>query len=278
MKDQVIKKSNKSLKADTVVSVVLDMSGSMSGIASATREGLNSYLDSLRDDKNNTDEVLVSLTVFDSGVEYGGGLYQHTHVPRINTIFSLVPLSSIPVITEEHYAPSGGTPLYDAIGAVIEHTDEALMGVAGKPDVLLVIITDGDDNTSSRLTDVDAKILIEQKQGCGWTPVYLGANQDSWAVARKMGISIGSTKSYAATNDGMKQDVFHDLGTRTNAHRSAKGAVYASNAVSAGTYSTDAFFAGDDNNVEQIVEGMTKGATGVQANADTEEKKEGDKA
>lgn len=278
MKDQVIKKSNKSLKADTVVSVVLDMSGSMAGIASATREGLNSYLDSLRDDKNNTDEVLVSLTVFDSGIEYGRGLYQHTHVPRINTIFSLVPLSSIPVITEEHYGPSGGTPLYDAIGAVIERTDEALMGVAGKPDVLLVIITDGDDNTSTKLTDKDAKILIEQKQGCGWTPVYLGANQDSWAVARKMGISAGSTKSYEATDEGIKGDVFRDLGTRTQAHRTAKSFNYAANNIVGGTYATDAFFAGDDNNVGNIVEEMTKGASGVQANADTEEKKEGDKA
>ncbi len=277
MKDQVIankpkKQRRKKIKADTVVSILLDMSGSMASIQEATREGLNGYLDTLRNDNKNTDEVLVSITVFDCGVEYSGGMWSNQTVNRINTIFNLVPLSDIPKITRDHYAPSGGTPLYDAMGEVINRTDESLRGIKGNPDVLFVIITDGEDLHSTQLTDKDAKLLIEEKQGKGWTPIYLGANQDAWKVSGMLGISRGSTKSYAATNEGVKQDVFQDLGTRTHAHRMAKGAVYSANFADAGTYSTNAFFEGDDDDVEGIVEEMTKGALDTQASADTEEK------
>ena len=286
MKDQVIvnqpkKKKGKKIKADTVVSILLDMSGSMAGIQEATREGLNGYLDTLRNDSKNTDEVLVTITVFDATTEYGSGWARANRlVPRINTLFNLVPLSKIPKITREHYAPEGGTPLYDAIGEVISRTDEALRGVKGKPDVLFVMITDGEDLHSTNLTDKDAKLLIEEKQGAGWTPVYLGANQNAWLVSSKLGVAAGSTKSYAATNQGVANDVFRDLGVRTSAHRTAKGFVYSSHNADAGTYSTESFFEGDDNNIDEIVEKMKEGALNIQGNKDTkeEEKKDGDKA
>ncbi len=268
MKDQAItpktkqskKTKVKKIKADTIVSIVLDMSGSMSGIAAATREGLNAYLNSLREDSKNNDEVLVSITVFDSGWERGS----YTQVPRINTIFNLTPLSEVPEITVEHYQPNGGTPLYDAIGAVVERTDEALKRVKGKPDVLLVIITDGEENSSRKLSSNDAKVLIEEKQGKGWTPVYLGANQDSWAVSQTLGISAGSAVNFAASNQGVQDQVFKKLGARTTAHRMAKSAVYGSSGAESrglvGSYTTNNFFAGDDEDLEGMVAEMTKGA------------------
>ena len=280
MKDQKIVKSSKTrqkkIKADTIVSIVLDMSGSMSRLADATREGLNTYLDSLREDNKNTDEVLVSLTVFDSDMDYSKGYGDDAIIPRIKTIFNLEPLSKVPVITEEHYKPEGGTPLYDAIGAVVERTDEALKGVKGNPDVLLVIITDGYNNTSRKLSSNDAKVLIEHKQGKGWTPIYLGANQDAWAVSEKLGISSGSIKTYSANVAGVRDDVFKSLGSRTQAHRMAKCAVYASaNADArglAGSYTTTDFFAGSDDNLEEMLEGMT-----ASASLGGEETKEDDK-
>ena len=276
MKDQVIinqkPKRRKKIKADTVVSILLDKSGSMSSIQSATREGLNGYLNTLREDNKNTDEVLVSITVFDTVSVYGGS-WSNRLENRIVTIFDMVPLSEIPEITEEHYRPDGGTPLYDAIGETISRTDEALLGVKGKPDVLFVIITDGEDLHSSQLTDKDAKCLIEEKQGAGWTPIYLGANQDAWAVSGKLGIAAGSTKAYAATNEGVQDDVFKDLGVRTHAHRVAKHAIYSANVASAGTYTTNAFFEGDDDDVDGIVESMTRGAMDMQAKKEEEKEK-----
>ena len=38
------KKPKRTLKADTVINVVIDMSGSMSGISPATMEGYNAYI------------------------------------------------------------------------------------------------------------------------------------------------------------------------------------------------------------------------------------------
>ena len=277
MKDQKItpkpaKTKKRKIKADTIVSVVLDMSGSMTRLAAATREGLNAYLDSLRQDSENTDEVLVSVTVFDSMWESGS----YDQIPRINTIFNLEPLSKLPEITQEHYNPEGGTPLYDAIGATVERTEEALKGVKGNPDVLLVIITDGENNTSKKLTRENAKVLIESKQGAGWTPVYLGANQDAWAVSEGLGISRGSAKSYSATVGGVKDEVFKDLGVRTHSHRLAKRAVYRSANADEdngllGTYTNTSFFSGEDGNVEDIVAEMTKGASLGEKTEDKEE-------
>ena len=263
MKDQAIvskpQRTRKKIKADTIISVVLDMSGSMSHLAAATREGLNTYLNEQRE---GDDKVLVNVTVFDSEYDWN---HAREHKPRINTIFNLTPIEDVPQITAEHYRPDGGTPLYDAIGVVVERTEEALDGVRGNPDVLLVIITDGDNNTSTRFTREDIKALIEKKQGQGWTPVYLGANQDAWSVSEGLGIARGSAKTYSANVAGVRDQVFKDLGTRTHAHRMSKKAFYESHDAGerglVGSYHTTDFFAGEDGNLEDIVAGMTASAS-----------------
>lgn len=254
MKDQkVTSKPTKKIKADTIISVLMDMSGSMAHLTNATLEGLNSYLETQRKDKS-SDEVVVSITVFDSS-------WNEVHV---TTPFNLVPLSELPEITTKHYHPRGGTPLYDAIGTVVERTEKALEGIEGNPDVLLVIITDGEENSSLSLSQKDAKVLIENKQGEGWTPVYLGANHDAWQAGNSLGIAAGNTQTYAATVAGVKDTVFKDLGVRTSAHRKAKSALYGSSGAKSsgllGSYRTDSFFAGDSENMDEIVSEMTKTA------------------
>jgi len=235
MKNQKIVETQK-IKADTLCHIILDMSGSMRGIASATREGLNNYINTMKEDKND-DIVLVSVTVFDSE-GWHGDISVH-----IDTIMDMVPLADIPEITEEHYKPRGGTPMYDAIGKAVCRTESALEGIEGSPEVLLVVITDGDENTSQEFKQNQIKTLLETKEGQGWSTIYLGANQDAWAVGSSLGINSGNVKAYAATVDGIKDDVFASVANATVCYRSMK-----SEAKIAGVgdgYTTKSFFAAD---------------------------------
>ncbi len=243
MKDQHIVETPK-IKADTLCHVILDMSGSMSRLASATREGLNTYLQTLKDDKSD-DEVLVSVTVFDSD-----GWSDNITV-RIDTILDMVPLNAVPEITEDHYKPRGGTPMYDAIGTAVERTELALEGVTGSPEVLLVVITDGDENTSQTFKQGQIKTLLEMKEGQGWSTIYLGANQDAWAVGSSIGINAGNVRAYAATIEGIKDDVFTSVANATTAYRADK---LMAKSIGAGDgYVTRAFFAGDSNLAEEEI-------------------------
>ncbi len=237
MKNQKIVETPK-IKADTLAHVILDMSGSMGSIASATREGLNTYIQSLKDDKTE-DAVLVSVTVFDSE-----GWVSNVNI-HIDTIMDMVPLADVPEITEGHYKPRGGTPMYDAIGTVVERTESALAGIEGSPEVLLIIITDGDENTSQTFKQGQIKALLETKEGQGWSTIYLGANQDAWAVGSSLGINAGNVKSYSATVSGIKEDVFGAVACSTMAYRSEKK--FAKAAGVGDGYTTRSFFANDSS-------------------------------
>ena len=242
MKDQqVVETSGSKKNVDTVVHVILDMSGSMGKIAQATRDGLNNYIESLKKDKVD-DVTLVSVTVFDADWAHRVGSSS-----RIDTVIDSMPLDDVPTITDQHYKPRGGTPMYDAIGESIERTDKALSGYAGEPEVLLVIITDGEENQSSRFKQGDIKALIEQKEGLGWSTIYLGANQNAWDVGSSLGIQAGNTKSYVASNAGIQNDVFGAVADSTMCYRSMK--VSAKLAGVGDGYTTKSFFA--EGNTEE---------------------------
>jgi len=235
MKNQKIVETPKT-KADTLCHILLDMSGSMLGIASATREGLNNYINTMKEDKSD-DIVLVSVTVFDSE-GWHGDIKVH-----IDTIMDMVPLNDVPEITEEHYKPRGGTPMYDGIGKVVGRTEGALEGIEGSPEVLLVIITDGDENTSQEFKQHEIKALLETKEGQGWSTIYLGANQDAWAVGSSLGINSGNVKAYSATVAGIKDDVFASVANATTCYRAAKIGAKADGLGE--SFTTKSFFAGD---------------------------------
>lgn len=163
--------------------MVLDESGSMGPIADDTRGAVNTYLDNLN---NDAPEALVSLMAFS------------TVTSRM--ICNGVVSTLAPRLTTTNYRPGGGTPLFDAIGKAISETQEV-----EADSYLLVIITDGEENSSVEYTLETIKKLIAEKQNENWTVVYLGANQDAWAVGAAMGVSRGSTMAYSSTAGGVGQ-------------------------------------------------------------------------
>lgn len=172
----------------TLVAVVLDETGSMAGIASDTIGAVNDYFAGLAKD---APDALVSLMQFSDcfGAE-----------PKFRVAFKATRAKDAPKVTEESYRPRGNTPLYDAIGKAITETD------GQKADrYLLVVLTDGYENASTEWTRDGVAALIREKEAAGnWTVVYLGANQDAWAVGQTLGVSPGSTMTYASTGPGMR--------------------------------------------------------------------------
>ncbi len=75
--------------------------------------------------------------------------------------------------------------------------------VGKKDKALVVIITDGAENSSREYTQKDLSKLVEGLQAKGnWTFTYLGANQDAWANASKWGFDKGNVASFNATDSG----------------------------------------------------------------------------
>jgi len=102
-------------------------------------------------------------------------------------------MSEVPPLTRETYKPRGSTALLDAIGKFISGPTSPSVSV------VVVIFTDGLENSSKTYTKAHIKDLIKQKTKDGWTFVYMGANQDAFAEAGSMGIAAAHTMNYDAS-------------------------------------------------------------------------------
>ena len=98
------------------------------------------------------------------------------------------------------FEPRGSTPLFDALGQMLDRA-EAVGGVGA--DQLVVVLTDGEENASRRWTREAVFDRISRLQEQGWTFVFLGANQDSYATGAALGVQSGSTSNFRADRDGV---------------------------------------------------------------------------
>lgn len=169
-------------KDEKCVALVVDKSGSMEAVRQQVISGTNEYLQMLRGEK----KVSLSLTFFDTEVKS----------PYVN-----VAVDKVPDLSVESYRPSGMTALYDAIGQTVAKTEASLTGK--KPKVLVVIQTDGEENSSKEYTREKIRDLIAAKEKEGnWTFVFLGADQDAWLAAAPLGISQSNSLSYESKTTG----------------------------------------------------------------------------
>jgi hypothetical protein len=187
----------KDLKSTEIV-VVLDRSGSMGSIAPETVEGFNKFL---TEQQNSEGEAYITLVQFDDRYELN---YQSIPVKNAQ-----------PLILGESFVPRGSTALLDAIGKTIENLDT-------KRDVVFVIITDGEENSSSTYERKAINKMIDalQKEE-GWKFLFLAANQDAIAAGSSIGIKASNAMSYDATGDSVAS-VFYSVSSNMASYRSAK--------------------------------------------------------
>lgn len=168
--------------------IILDESGSMSSIYHPALTGVNETLQTIREacKEHPGQEHFVTLVTFDTG--------------HYNKIYYNTPAEKTIDINERQYRPSGGTPLYDAMG----HAITQLRDYVAPDDVVLVtIITDGYENASREYNGRAIKALVENMKSKGWVFTYIGANQDVEKVAAS--ISIDNHLSFECTDTGANE-------------------------------------------------------------------------
>lgn len=154
--------------------IVVDESGSMSIIEHQALMGLNETLETVQKMQNlhKDMEQRVTLITFDS-----------THK---RYVFDNVPAGDTHLLTNKEYRPGGATPLYDAIGIGISK-----LNAQTEPDdnVLVTIITDGEENDSVEYNLKMVKTLIEKLKKQNWTFTLIGTdNLDVEGMAGAMAI------------------------------------------------------------------------------------------
>ena len=161
------------MNQDALISFVLDKSSSMLSVVKPTVDGFNAFI---ADQRTAPGKAFLSLTLFDTtfDVRYVGA-----------DLDTVPPLGS----PDNLYLPSGMTALFDAVGTTIKGTEKWLANRNFEGKVVVVILTDGQENSSREWhvnnpivdgDDRDLGGLIKWKQEEGWEFVFLGSGGSSW--------------------------------------------------------------------------------------------------
>src|SRR5690606_7464555 len=127
-----------------------------------------------------------------------------------------VPVREVTDLDRAAYQPRGTTPLYDAIGAMIARVDAGAAGrrSAGldEEDQLMLVITDGLENASREHTRASVFDMITERRQAGWSFLFLGADQDSYASGEAMAVAARNIANWDKSTEGtakMWRDVSH---------------------------------------------------------------------
>jgi len=169
----------------TNITVLLDRSGSMNSCKNDHEGGLKSFVNEqkgLAEDKAKFtliqfDDVNVQDIVFDS-----------EDIEKVDIDAFL-------------FTPRGSTPLLDAFGKTLARIEE--QESKSKSDrVILVIITDGEENASKEWTKTRIKEILDKKKD-EYIILFLGTNFDAFGEARSFGIASNFAMNFENTNAGI---------------------------------------------------------------------------
>lgn len=170
--------------------IILDESGSMSSIHRESVNGLNETLQTIQSAQKTHGELqehLVTLVFFNSN--------------GIRTILENRPIEEVKLLKMEDFCPNACTPLFDAMGSSLSKLRYQL-DKETKHQVLVTIITDGEENSSREYSGKMIKNMVGELKELGWVFAYIGANQDVDKVAESM--NIKNRMSFEASAEGSR--------------------------------------------------------------------------
>lgn len=173
---------------NTEIVFVIDKSGSMSHLAGDTIGGFNGFVES---QKNIDGKATLTTVLFDTSWKI---------------LHDGVDLREVKFMTNSDYVASGGTAMLDAIGEIINRVQDRHdeLGAEKPEEVLFVITTDGEENSSRKFTKSQIEKMIKhQTNGHGWKFMFLGANMDAVKEASSIGISSDWSTNYTYTAKGI---------------------------------------------------------------------------
>lgn len=175
------------------VSIVLDQSGSMASMRDEAINGINKYVADLAADTEHS--YAISMLLFDTA--------------KLDQRCTRTPAAKVKPLTDRTYVPSAGTPLLDAVAHAIRTAEEG----ADKVPPLVVILTDGYENSSREMTQETLNALMKEKEALGWTFIYLGVAVEAW---KQDGAFAGTSAMSNAYRSSGGQGLTKGLGQTTN--------------------------------------------------------------
>ena len=172
---------------------LLDRSGSMAGAVEDTIGGFNDYIKKQKNNKN----TYVTTILFDDQYEV---LHDRLSIEKVSKL------------TDKEYYVRGTTALLDAIGKTIVKMDK----VAKDKKCIFIITTDGLENASIEFSKRDINKLIKNHNN--WEFMYIGADIDSYAEGRSLGISDKNIANYKKDKKGISK-LYSSVGKATAMYR-----------------------------------------------------------
>ncbi|WP_419838013.1 vWA domain-containing protein [Candidatus Poriferisodalis sp.] len=217
--------------------ILLDRSGSMSGLEAAVVKGVNRFI---AEQAAEPGSCRLTVAQFDSEAPF-------------EVLVDDVSVHKADPHVLEQYEPRGLTPLFDAVGRLIGCADRRVKQrrKAGKKpeDQTVVIWTDGYENASTDYSAADIHELIGKRREQGWAFVFMGANQDSYAESARLGVDQRNVQNYEASDEGVGE-AFASVSRAYSQRRAMSSTV--------GTSADDDFFGG----VREAEEGMRRRSRG----------------
>ncbi|CAL6028233.1 von_Willebrand factor type A domain-containing protein [Hexamita inflata] len=171
------------------VVAILDMSGSMQGIANDTIGGFNAYVSELSKQEQ---EVRITLLTFNTQNQL---IWQHKNVKTCGAIDNQI------------YSPNGGTALVDALGTAIQNMQMhiSVTNEGEKPGkVSFFVSTDGEENSSRQFSKEQVqKMVTKATEDEKWEFIFAGANIDAFAAGQALGFQAKNIANIE--NDGIGQ-------------------------------------------------------------------------
>lgn len=173
--------------------IILDESGSMGSIKRQTISGFNDLADKIKETQKkfpNQHHFISFVTFNDRGIKFR--LFNQS-VGELNKI------------DNRTFQPEGQTPLYDAIcKSTLKLKHEFFHDT--DYNVLVTIITDGEENNSTEFNKKETKLMIENlSENPNWAFGLIGANIDVEAVANSLSIPIKRTITFKSEDESVKE-------------------------------------------------------------------------
>ena len=186
----------------TDITVILDRSGSMQTTKNDAIGGFNAFVE---EQKKVPGEATLTLIQFD-------------HEFKVD--YASRPIGEVAELNGLTYQPRGNTALIDAMGRGISELAERVKKIkkADRPNCVVVIITDVEENASREWKIGDVNALIKKLTAKGYQFVFIGANQDAIKTGASFGVSALNSMSYASNSLGT-QSVFSSVSKNVSAYR-----------------------------------------------------------
>ena len=184
--------------------IILDESGSMYSIKETIIQGFNEIVQTIK----GIEKQFPEQEHFISFLSFNGLGHKMLHF--------VDPASKLKQINAKSYNPNASTPLFDAMGFSInklkqylhDHTDH---------NVLVTILTDGEENASREFSEKTIKKLVENLKQNHWTFTYIGADHDVEKMA--FSLSINNTLVFQKNEADIKAMFAKERSARANYSR-----------------------------------------------------------